>query len=116
MIVGFALSCASFAATVASSLAGFFPGSVCSAVTFSPSTNLSAGMFSTFQLPSLSTVASPILLPSLSFNTTVAPGTPVPDTLVSPAFGAVIVGFADVSSSFGATVTAAFTSSVEPSL
>ena len=93
MIVGFALSSCAFA-TVASSLAGFFPGSVCSAFTFSPSTNLSVGMFSTFQLPSLSTFASPILLPSLSFNTTVAPGTPVPDTLVSPAFGSVIVGFA----------------------
>ena len=33
-------------------------------------------------------------MPPLSFNTTVAPLTPVPDTLVSPAFGAVIVGFA----------------------
>ena len=96
VIVGFALVSCAFA-TVASSVAGFFPASVCSAVTFSPSTNLSAGMFSTFQLPSLSTVASPILLPSLSFNTTLAPATPVPDTLVSPAFGAVIVGFALVS-------------------
>ena len=79
---------------VASSVAGFLSGSVCSAVTFSPSTNLSAGMFSTFQLPSLSTFASPIFLPSLSFNTTVAPGTPVPLTLVSPALGSVMVGFA----------------------
>ena len=61
-------------------------------------------MFSTVHLPSSPTVASPILLPSLSFNTTLAPGTPVPDTVVSPAFGSVIVGFADVSSSaFAAT-------------
>ena len=105
MIVGFADVSSAFAATVASSLAGFLPGSVCSAVTFSPWTNLSAGMFSTVHLPSSPTVASPIFLPSLSFNTTVAPATPVPDTLVSPAFGAVIVGFADVSSSaFAATV------------
>ena len=95
--VGVAVFSSGAFATVASSLAGFFPASVCSAVTFSPSTNLSAGMSLTVQLPSLSTVASPILLPSLSFNTTVAPATPVPDTLVSPAFGAVIVGFALVS-------------------
>ena len=40
------------------------------------------------------------MCPSLSFNTTVAPGTPVPDTLVSPAFGAVIVGFALSSCAF----------------
>ena len=93
MIVGFAdVSCA--LPTVASSVAGFLLGSVCSAVTFCPSTNLSAGMFSTVQVPSGLTVVSPILLPSLSFNTTVAPATPVPDTLVSPAFGSVIVGFA----------------------
>ena len=86
--------------TVDSSVAGFFPGSVCSAVTFSPSTNLFAGMFSTFHLPFSPTVASPILLPSLSFNSTLAPGTPVPDTLVSPAFGCSIVGFALVSCAF----------------
>ena len=103
VIIGFALSSCAFA-IVASSVAAFFPGSVCSAVTFSPSTNLSAGMFSTFQLPSLSTVASPILLPALSFNTTVAPVTPVPDTFVSPAFGAVIVGFALASCAFAFTV------------
>ncbi|VYT83840.1 Uncharacterised protein [Peptoniphilus gorbachii] len=100
VIVGFALVSSAFAATVASSLAGFFPGSVCSAVTFSPWTNLSAGILSTVHLPSLSTVALPISLPSLSFNTTVAPGTPVPDTLVSPAFGSVIVGFALSSCAF----------------
>ena len=93
VIVGFALSACAFA-TVASSVAGFLSFSVCSAVTFSPSTSLSAGMFSTFQLPSSPTVASPILLPSLSFNTTLAPGTPVPVTSVAPAFGSVIVGFA----------------------
>ena len=106
MIVGFALSSCAFAATFASSVAGVFPGSVCSAVTFSPSTNLSAGMFSTVQVPSGLTVVSPILLPSLSFNTTVAPATPLPDTLVSPAFGAVIVGFALSSCVFASFQTA----------
>ena len=47
------------------------------------------------------------MLPALSFNTTVAPVTPVPDTFVSPAFGAVIVGFALASCAFAPIVASA---------
>ena len=54
------------------------------------------------------------MLPPLSFNTTFAPGTPLPDTLVSPAFGAVIVGFALSSCAF-ATVFVASSDACFPS-
>ena len=95
MITGFAVCSAGVAAVVfaVASSDGVFPSTVATAfITSFSFGSFPAGTFAV-QLPSLSAVAF-TFVPSGSSTTTLAFGSDVPVIVLSPAFGAVITGFA----------------------
>ena len=95
VITGFAVCSAGVAAVVVAvaSSDGVFPSTVATAFTTSFSFgSLPAGTFAV-HLPSPSAVVS-TFVPSGSSTTTLAFGSDVPVIVLSPAFGAVITGFA----------------------
>ena len=87
------LSPAAFPVVAVASSDGFFPSTVAVAFTVSPSFgSLPSGTFAV-KFPSLSAVVS-TFVPSGSSTTTFAFGSALPLISLSPAFGAVISGFA----------------------
>ena len=95
MISGFAVASVGSAFTVVAvaSSDGFFPSTVATAFTVSPSFGSLPSGTSAVKFPSLSAVVS-TFVPSGSSTTTFAFGSALPLISLSPAFGAVISGFA----------------------